>query len=152
MRENNKRCRIKTEERNKKGFSAIGLCSLITVFTVLCMSIFAVLSVASVQADLRLAQRSNEAVGARYEADCHAEEILSSLRQGQMPAEVRILSRGGKESAGEIIYAYSCPVSDTQKLEVRVKIEKEEYEVLQWIIVPTVRWEIDETLNLWDGE
>ena len=145
---------MKRNDQKRKGFSAVGVCSLITVFTVLCMSIFAVLSISSVQADCRLAAQSHDAMQARYAADCSAEEILSNLRQGKIPDGVECISENNGKPEKKTTYIYSCPVSDTQELEVKVSINKEEngYEILRWKIVSTVSWESEDTLNLWDGE
>ncbi|MDD6816017.1 MAG: hypothetical protein PUE84_06195 [Firmicutes bacterium] len=145
---------MKRNDWERKGFSAIGECSLITVFTVLCMSIFAVLSISSVQADCRLAEQSYAAVQARYAADCRAEEILNSLRRGTIPNGVTCISENNGKPEENTTFIYSCPVSDTQELEVKVSINKEksEYEILRWKIVSTISWESEDTLNLWDGE
>ena len=134
------------------GFSAMGVCSLITIFTVLCMCIFAALTISSVQEDCRLAERSNEMILMQYEADCLGEEILADLRQGIVPEGVECLSGKEDDFTGEKVYAYSCPISDGQRLVIKVRVQKENYEVLQWKSVSTVQWESDETLNLWDGE
>ena len=141
-------------DRERKGFSAIGVCSLITVFAVLCMSIFAVLSISSAQADRRLAEQSYAAMQARYAADCSAEEILSNLRQGKIPDGVECISENYGKPEKKTTYIYSCPVSDTQELEVKVRINQKArgYEILRWKIVSTVSWEREDTLNLWDGE
>ena len=49
------------------------------------------------------------------------------------------------------IYAYTCPISDTQALEVRVRLDGEDWSVLRWQAVSTAQWEADESLDLWDG-
>ena len=56
-------------------------------FAVLCLTVFAVLSLTTVQADARLAEASARAVEEYYAADCAAQEILARLRNGETPVE-----------------------------------------------------------------
>lgn len=128
----------------KQHFSvpAVGGSSLLVIFAVLCMTVFALLSLSTVLADGRLNRASVEAVTEYYEADTKAEEIFAELRQGEMPAEVT-------ETNG--IYTYICPISENQSLRVELQKTAEGWEVLRWQAVVTAEWE-ESTLNLWDGE
>ncbi len=129
----------------KERFSppAVGGSSLLVIFAVLCLTVFALLGLSSVQASGRLSDASAQAVSAYYDADCRAEEILSALRQGEVMEGVR------QEEDG--VYAYTCPISDTQALEVRVRVDGGAWTVLRWQAVSTAQWEADESLDLWDG-
>ena len=129
---------------NKKTLSlpAVGIGSLLTVFAVLCLTVFALLSVTTVLSDCRLSQKSMAAVTGYYEADCRAEEILAQLRAGSLP-------EGVTQEDG--VYAYQCAVSDTQSLCVRVRISGNGYEVLQWQTVSTVNWQANDKIPVWDG-
>ena len=129
----------------KERFSppAVGGSSLLVIFAVLCLTVFALLGLSGVQAGGRLSDASAQAVSAYYDADCRAEEILAALRQGVVMEGVR------READG--IYAYTCPISDTQALEVRVRLDGEDWSVLRWQAVSTARGEADESLDLWDG-
>lgn len=139
----------------KERFSppAVGGVSLLVVFAVLCLTIFALLGLATVQADRRLADASAKAVADYYAADSEAQEILARLRTGEMPA-------GVAESNG--IYSYTCVVSETQKIEVEVSMDGNSYQILKWQLIPAWAqeeeegmdsWEEleDDGLNLWDG-
>lgn len=129
---------------DKEQFSppAVGGSSLLVIFAVLCLTVFALLGLSTVQADGRLSDASAQAVAGYYEADCRAEEILAQLRSGRTP-------EGVTETNG--VYAYTCPISDTQALEVQVELQGETWTVLRWQAVSTARWEADESLELWDG-
>lgn len=120
----------------------IGGASLMVIFAVLCLTVFALLSLTTVRADQRLSTASSEGVSAYYAADCQAQEILARLRQGQLP-------EGVVEHQG--ICEYQCPISSTQTLSVAVRLEKDHYTVLRWKAVPT-HWESDDNLDVWDGE
>lgn len=124
-------------------FPPVGGSSLLVIFAVLCLTIFALLSLTTAQAGSRLSAQSAEAVSAYYEADCQAEEILARLRAGERPD-------GVTEAGG--ICSYTCAISDTQALEVSVRLNGDNYTILRWQAVSTVDWQPDTSLNLWDGE
>ena len=134
---------------DEKRFSppVVGVSSLLVIFTVLCLTVFAMLGLSTVRADGRLSDASAAAVTAYYEADCQAEAILARLRAGELPDGVTADVRPDGD-----IYSYTCPISDTQALDVEVRIEGTSYTVLRWQMVPTADWEADNTLELWDGD
>lgn len=122
--------------------AAVGGSLLLVIFAVLCLTVFALLSLSTVQADGRLTKISAKAVAEYYEADTQAEEILADLRRG--------IVADGVAQEGDC-YSYSCAVSDTQKLLVKVRILEDTYEILYWKTVSVVDWEADDSLNVWDG-
>ena len=138
----------------KERFSppAVGGVSLLVVFAVLCLTIFALLGLATVQADSRLADASAKNVADYYAADCEAQVILARLRAGEVP-------EGVTESNG--VDFYTGPVGETQKIEVEISLDGQNYDILRWQLVPawtqgeegTESWEDleDDGLNLWDG-
>ena len=121
---------------------AVGGSSLLVIFAVLCLTIFALLSLSTVQADGRMAAASYKAVQDFYEADAEAERILAKLRQGDLPDNV---TREGN------LYRYTCQVSELQALEVEIEITEAFYRVLRWQMVSTTQWEADDSMNVWDG-
>lgn len=124
---------------------AVGGSSLLVIFAVLCLTIFALLGLGTVQADQRLSDASAEAVYGYYAADCQAEAILAQLRAGELPEGVTALS-------GDT-YTYTCPISDTQVLEVEVRVTSaDDYAVLRWQAVSDAQWQPDTGLEVWDGE
>ena len=127
----------------KSSFSAVGICSLLVIFAVLCLAVFALLSVSTVQAQVRLAESSRNAVAGYYRADCEAEEILASLRVGVIPEGV---------TQKDDVFTYGCRISDTQILAVTVKIGADQYTILQWQAVSTADWEAEDQLPVWDGQ
>ena len=124
---------MKQKERVK--LPAAGGSSLLVIFSVLCLTVFALLGLSTAQATKRLSDQAADAVTAYYQADLEAERILAELRQQQ--------------STGEV--SWHCPISDRQVLAVTVRLEGSTYEVLQWQVISTAGWEADDTINLWDG-
>lgn len=122
---------------------AFGGSSLLVIFAVLCITLFALLGLSTVQAGKRLSTTAAEAVRAYYSADLEAETVLARLRQGQLPEGV---SRSGD------IYSWSCPVSPQQRLDVQIRLEGDEYEILRWQLVSTTDWQADDDLKVWQGD
>ena len=123
--------------REKARFSppALGGVSLLAAFAILCLTVFALLSLSTVQADRRLADASAQAVADYYAADCQAQRILAQLRQ-----------REGR------ICRYTVTISETQRLSVAVRLAGDDYEILEWQAGPAGQWQADDSLDVWDGE
>lgn len=144
-------------ERKREGMTppALGGSSLLVAFAVLALTVFALLSLSTVQADVRLADASAQAVSDYYAADCEAQEILARLRNGEAVEGVfNDLDPGMPYTPYYSVYRYTVPISDTQELQVEAGLggsAPKWYHILRWQAVPTVEWEPDDTLDLWDG-
>ena len=140
-------------ERKREIFSppAVGGISLLVAFAVLCLTVFALLSLTTVQADGRLADASARAVEEYYAADCAAQEILARLRNGETPLEVTSHTEDSWHDPLAVRYTYEVPISDSQELQVEVLVDGEDYEILRWQAQYTGEWETVENLDLWDG-
>ena len=123
--------------------AAIGGSCLMTIFAVICLVVFALLSVSTVQADGRLSEAQADAVVGYYAADCRAQEILAELRSGTVPDNV--VCEGD-------IYRYECAVSQTQILKVTVKINGTDYKILEGRTESSAQWNEHDSLNVWGAE
>ena len=131
-------------EKEESSFPAVtGASSLLVIFSVLCLTVFSLLSLSTVSADHRIAEENFKAVESYYEADYEANKILAKIRGGELPSGVTV--------DGDI-YEYSCPVSDTLVLAVRVRAEGDGYNILRWQVVSTYDWEPDTDLPIWQGD
>jgi hypothetical protein len=91
----------RTEEMSPP--TLVGVSSLLVIFSVLCLAVFAMLSLSTVQMDRRLLGNTVNSVRERAEAEVKAQEILGRLRAGEVPEEAvqekrplpRALSRRG---------------------------------------------------------
>lgn len=115
--------------------------SLLVIFAVLCLTVFALLSLSTVQAQKRMADASVQAVSAYYDADLEAQEIFARLRSGETVSGVQV--------AGSV-YRYSCPVTENQLLKVELKREETAWTVCLWQVVAQSQ-PISDTLAVWDG-
>ena len=130
-------------ETNKRTPLAVGASSLMVIFAVLCLTVFALLTISTVRADGRLSHKAQTAIAGYYEADCRAEEILAQLRAGTVPAGV---------TREDGIFTYRCPISDTQALIVQVSLEGSAYKIHRWQAVSTTDWQADDRIPVWDGQ
>ena len=77
----------------------VGGSSLLVIFAVLCLTVFALLGLSTMQAGTRLSQTTMQAVSAYYQADCQAEEVFARLRSGELPECVM---------REDNVYSYCC--------------------------------------------
>ena len=132
-------------EKEESSFPAVtGASSLLVIFSVLCLTVFSLLSLSTVSADHRIAEENFKAVENYYEADCEANRILAELRKGEMPQGVSMDEEG--------LYSYSCEISDTQVLMVEVRVDGSEYEIKRWQAVSTYDWQPDTGLPVWQAD
>lgn len=120
---------------------AVGGSSLLVIFGVLCLTVLALLSLSSVQAERRLADAAVTSVRDYYGADLQAEEIFARLRSGETVSGVR-------ETDGT--YEYEIAISRRQALSVALHREGMAWEVLRWQTV-TSEAEPDDSLHVWQG-
>lgn len=122
--------------------STLGGTSLLLIFSVLCLTVFAVLSLSTAKAGDNLSLSSEASVKAYYEADSQAEEILTALRRGDFIE--------GVEEEGSV-YSYKCPINERTSLYVEVEIDGPDYKILRWQSSVDDSM-IDESWIVWDGE
>lgn len=141
------------EEKRKFSPPTVGGSSLLVIFAVLCLTIFALLSLSTVQADGRLSDAAAEAVAGYYAADAQAEAILAQLRGGTYPEGVDVTTFTA--GPGPTTVRYACPITDTQELQVEIAFRGglgDDYEILRWQAVSTADWVADESLHVWGGD
>lgn len=122
---------------------AVGGSSLLVIFAVLGLTVFAMLSLSTVQAGTRLSRRSAGAVTEYYRLDTAAEETLAQIRAGKLPEGV---SRTGD------VYSFSAgEKGGSQKLAVLVRVDGKSCTVLRWQLVSTAEWKADDSQPVWNG-
>ena len=129
----------KTKERLSP--PALGGTTLLVIFAVLCLVVFSLLSLSTVQAERRLSDASRDAATAYYRADLEAQRVFALLRNGEELS-------GVKEENG--VFSYACRVTEDQKLVVEVQKNEDKWQVLRWQCVASQGW-IDDTLPVWAG-
>lgn len=121
----------------KKGGTGIGGGLVILIFSVVCLTIFAVLSLSSALTNKAAADKRAQMVMGYYEADTLAEYFLAE-----------ILEEGGRSGT----VTFTCPVSESKELYVEAVILEDSYNILEWRLRDTADWEEDKSLPVWSGE
>ena len=131
------------KQKNGISIPAVGAGSLLTTFAVLCMTVFALLCIATVQEEKRQEKATDEAVAAYYAADFQAEQIFTRLRRGEQVEDV---------VQQDNLFIYQCPISEQQELLVILEQTDSEWKVLRWQAVAREDTGEDVTLPVWNGE
>ena len=137
----------------KRGGGVSGAVSLVMIFCVLCLAVFSVLTLATADRERNLAELTARSAAEYYAADCQAVEIVASLRDGYtVPADVEIRHTSSEHPDGPVEEAeFSVPINDDLALDVAVRLRGGTCEILRWQTTSTGEWEIDESMDIWDG-
>ena len=119
-----------------RGVAGVGSASVVLMFTVLCMAIFALIAHTSAENDMALAQAEAELVIGYYEADALAVRIAAEL--------------AAKSKAPEIA-EFVCEISDQKELYVKLALRCGGYDVLVWRMRDTAEWQPEAGLPVWPG-
>lgn len=129
------------KKQSKISIPAVGGVSLLVIFAVLCMTVFALLSLSTAQAEKRAADAAAQAVTQYYAADLQAQEIFARLKTGQSVSGVQ---------EEENRFSYRCVISEHQVLAVELECADGNWRVLRWQVIADAETE-NGTLPVWDG-
>lgn len=140
----------------KRNAVGLGGASLVLIFSVLCLAIFAVLALASANRERALTDRLKVSTDAYYAADSRAVEIEVKLREalarGETPSEID----GVPVAAQNDTYAYACPIDERRSLAVVLRASRNRLpfllQPLQWCETDTADWTPREELDVWKGD
>lgn len=124
------------EQKTARNIINIGISSIIFLFIVLCLSVFALLSINSARQSYRSVMRNADAVTAYYAADSQAQQWLHQIRQD------------GTDGAQTLKKDF--PISDSRTLSVEV--DGTTLEVLSYQVINNEVLAIDDSLPVWQGE
>lgn len=134
----------------------IGSASIVMIFAVLCLTIFAVLSFETAAYEQRLAHKAADAAQAYYAADGIAEEryleicTLLATETDKAEAYKALLA---EQTAEGVRLEYTVPIDGTQELQVELFAAPDgTVQIVRWHAAAAVDWEYEEELQVWDGE
>ncbi|MCL1829125.1 MAG: hypothetical protein FWG32_06480 [Oscillospiraceae bacterium] len=143
----------RSSKRNSSGVS-IGGATIVMIFSVLCLTIFAILSLITAGNDLTLSQKSAAAMSDYYEADSRAVEIMDIIAASYDGSEYH----APDDIEIDIIYdyseaylSYSVPVNENLNLSVFISAVGKDMSVIMWELTDSGAWEADERIEVWDG-
>ena len=148
-------------KQNMRGIGT-GTISLVLIFAVLCLTIFAVLTLSTANAEKALVHRAASFVTSYYEADTQATRIKAHIIESHQN-ETFLDSLGEIESAFNVEIAYEqvgrndmsvafvYEINDSHNLSVKLRLTDDRAFVLEWRVVYFKPWEFDDTIPVWDG-
>ena len=130
----------------RRGGPVSGAVTLVMIFAVLCMAVFAVLSVSTAEQAMALSELAASQAKNYYAAD--REAVFKAAALGSGAADVE----GVTADADGGTAAFSEPIDDNQTLEVSLDITDGGVRVRRWETVYTGESAPDDMILLWDGE
>ena len=138
-----------------KGGIGVGSASVVLVFAVLCLTVFSLITLLVARNNRALAETEASLVTGYYEADALAEQIVAEiLSAGTIPDSVRgveIDTSWDMNLEVEVI-SYLCPLSDKKELYVKLAVDGDNVDVLNWQMLDIGQWEFDDSLGVWIPE
>lgn len=150
-------------KKQHEGGIQIGTSSLVLIFVVLALTVFAVLSLTSALADDRLTDRTESWVLSYYAADACAEGRMAEIDRIAEEAVASGDFVGHLTSCLPDTYdpatgkvSFSVNVNDELELDVEAKITAEttngrHYQISKWQEVNTREYNIDDSMPVWSG-
>ena len=151
----------------KRGGTVSGAASLVMIFCVLCMAVFAALTFVTANRERTLAELNARRAAEFYRADCDATRIAAALRGGDFDGAAKLLNDSAAsqtltlDSDGaefpEIRYTetdagtlaeFSLPAGGEQRLEVRLLLRGDDMDVVSWKKVYAGEWQTDDIITL----
>ena len=132
-----------------KGVTGMGSASLVLIFSTLCLTIFALISLMASRTDKSIADAGVRFAKEYYAADTLAECVLAELLAADtIPDSIRGISIGTQNdpASGAEVASYFCPISDHKALHVEVALLEDHYDILTWRMIDTGIWQINENL------
>lgn len=131
--------------KKQKSFgSNIGSLSLVVVFSILSLTVFAILAYVSANSEYKLAKKFSQSVENLYAADYKAYETLEKIKLGMETSETFTIDEYGRVSL-------FVPVDEYRRLNVSALILGEEIDIISWNTENTSTQAFDESLPVWTG-
>ncbi len=145
--------------------AGVGYVSVMLIFAVICLTVFAVFSFKAAVSSDRMNDRSGEFLKQYYAADSSAKEMLSKLNELALETadpigfeEEFAASVGGidgvsaKTVANGVMTSYTVTINERQELAVSVVFSPDgKYRIETWRTQNVSREDSDNGLNVWDG-
>lgn len=145
-------------ERRSSGIN-VGGASIIMVFSILCLTIFSVLTLITANSENTLAQKSADEVSAYYAADSKSVDKLAQIKSvvaNQSSLEGISSAASALKTAtvinGNTLYiSYSEKINKGQDLSVKLSTDGSKIKVIDWKVVNTSNWEPSSNIDFGKG-
>ena len=135
----------------RRGGTVTGAVSLVMIFVVLCMTVFAVLTLSTAVGESRLAQATAAHVQDYYEADARATAIAAQVAAALTAPEIDGIPVEYVPSEQGTHAVFSVPAGENQALDVELLLQTPSYAILKWELVYSGDWQADQSIAVWDG-
>ena len=125
----------------------VGMATIVTIFSVLCLTIFSVLTLLSAHSEKQLAEVSAEAIRSYYAAETAVCDRLTALRCGEPDASVTVFDRGGATC-----YLLTELIDHARLLVCVARAEADGIAVLAITVENAAEWTPQTHINVWIGQ
>ena len=137
----------------RRGGGVSGAVSLVMIFCVLCLVVFATLTYVTADRERQLAALNAERAAAYYAADAEASRIVAALARGEEPPADAAVTQEMNWEDDSVLYSFRVPAGGEQELSVRMRLKLDgSYEILSWRTVYAGDWETNDSIEIWDGD
>ena len=142
----------------------IGGVSIVVVFAVLCLTVFAVLSLITANTEKTLVHKYTYSVSNYYAADMQCSQISqqivaaiskAGINDKDFLSGVNALGVSVGSDGSRYYFDYAFAIDDNQELRVRLaadSVSDVSPDILMWQVFDIGSWEPDFSLNVWKGE
>lgn len=131
---------------SKRKSLGVGSVSLILIFCVLCLTIFALLTLSTARSENALAKKLETSVESFYAADLAASAAYAELR-GELESGVQPDFAGDFEVTyipsedGAITFGFASPIDDNRAVSVTGQFDGGVCEIIRWAEAPSTEWQ-----------
>ncbi len=145
------------EKRSPK--ISIGIVSMVVILTVLCLTIFSVITLGTAINEKQLAEKSARAIENYYQAETYCSEIANNIgklwKENKSSFQLQDFAKENNVDCqlekNEIYFSYWCPIDESQALFVTISVG-DTFSIERWSVQATQEWVANEDLQVWDGE
>jgi hypothetical protein len=144
---------------DRGGAPGLGGTPIIMVFAILCLTIFAALTLSTASSEYNLSSKYAESVSEYYNADAEGVRFVAAIKKSvgdeanadeYASAAEAIGAAVEKNDSGAVI-TRDIAVDDNQVLRIMLNADASGLRVVSWKIVYIGTWVADNTFNLWTG-
>ncbi|MGI5937098.1 MAG: hypothetical protein ACOX7I_09965 [Oscillospiraceae bacterium] len=137
-----------------------GIMSVTVIFAVLCLTVFAVLSLMTAKSQAKQAEKEAAALVDYYEADGQCATFTRKLhRLWKSGSDIQELKARAEELGGTcqkegdvLTVSYTAIIDNARQLDISFEISASSFEIFKWQTAGRGDWTPDEKLNVWEGE
>ena len=136
----------------KKGANGVGSASIVLIFAVLCLTIFALITFSVADRERVLVEREAELVIGFYRADAIAEIFLADFLDENVDPDTTYIMDKTTAWCGIInaeITSFNVSITESMILAVTVAVHDRHFDILSWRIENTREWTAETGLDVW---